>query len=390
MQSVANISLQTQKDVTSSPAAKGTINGTLSLKRYIGPYTYDAPQGFQRVPNGWKLEKMSDNNKRTNNKTFDELLLDKIKGSVNKTKQTRQRIDLRALVSQKSLLGCLIRKKEEEDEKTTRKEERERKKKEKEKEEKTGKEKVNITQKKKKKVEFSSDSEIHMLLWSDDVSEGNKKGKMSKNGKQLKKKRKEDDCEDDEINDDILINEIYDANDAEEKYEESVSESEGEKEVVGSIEMSGNLECYGFGSMEECWKTINPPELEADLIGKWFACIFRNKKTSSLYLGRVTKRSLSDDTNGYACDVELDCLPKKYSTVNCTFEDYKSEEEEDIIIFPISDIISGPLRVKMQPKGNKWEFPQYLQVIKIIDKVKKLGRAALHNIFICNLLKNND
>ena len=96
------------------------------------------------------------------------------------------------------------------------------------------------------------------------VSERNKKGKISKNRKQLKKKRKGDDCEDDETNDDILINEIYDANDAEEKYEESVSESEGEKEVVGSIEMSGNLECYGFGSMEECWKTINPPELEAN------------------------------------------------------------------------------------------------------------------------------
>ena len=98
LQSVANISLQTQRDVTSSPAAKGTINATLSLKRYSGPHPYDAPEGFQWVPNGWKLEKMSDNNKRTNNKTFDELFLDKIKGPVNKTKQTRQRIDLRAQV----------------------------------------------------------------------------------------------------------------------------------------------------------------------------------------------------------------------------------------------------------------------------------------------------
>ena len=88
LQSVANISLQTQKDVTSSPAAKGTINGTLSLKRYIGPCPYDAPEGFQWVPNAWKLEKMSDSNKRTNNKTFDELFLDTIKGPVNKTNAT--------------------------------------------------------------------------------------------------------------------------------------------------------------------------------------------------------------------------------------------------------------------------------------------------------------
>ena len=164
------------------------------------------------------------------------------------------------------------------------------------------------------------------------------------------------------------------------------------KDLVNSTELGSRLQfedidCYGFSSMEECWKKLNPPNKEEELLGEWFACIYTHKKVNSLYFGKVTRRFLSDNDNGYAYALELDCLPKKYSSVDCFFEDYKEGEERDISIFAIHDVISGPLRCRKAQKGNKWEFPQYDLVNKMYNKVVKQDRVATHKSFICNLLE---
>ena len=153
--------------------------------------------------------------------------------------------------------------------------------------------------------------------------------------------------------------------------------------------LGDDLECFGFSSMEECWKKLNPPNKEESLVGKWFAGIYTHKKSSSLYFGKMTRRFLSDNDNGYACAVEIDCLPKKYSSVDCIFEDYKDGDERDVSIFSIEDIISGPLRCKKIGKGYKWEFPQYNQVLKIYNKVLKMNRTGMHKTFICDLMTKN-
>ena len=65
------------------------------LLALIGPYPYEAPDGFKLVPNGWKLEKQV---KPSTPVSFEEMFLDKIKGPVNKQKGKRMKLDLRGKV----------------------------------------------------------------------------------------------------------------------------------------------------------------------------------------------------------------------------------------------------------------------------------------------------
>ena len=66
------------------------------LIKHLGPYPCAAPLGFSWVPNGWKL--VPTNQPKTAEKSFEELFLDKVKGSTSKTKKPKQKLDLRAKV----------------------------------------------------------------------------------------------------------------------------------------------------------------------------------------------------------------------------------------------------------------------------------------------------
>ena len=49
-----------------------------------------------------------------------------------------------------------------------------------------------------------------------------------------------------------------------------------------------------MSTTERCWRFINPPAKEKDLIGKWFAFIYTSKKVQHVYIGKVMMRFLSD------------------------------------------------------------------------------------------------
>ena len=77
----------TQPNNTSSrmPAKNQTLDEKVIPLKHIGlfPY-YPPPEGYQWVPNCWKIEKIEHQTQATSSKSFDELFLDKIKGPINK------------------------------------------------------------------------------------------------------------------------------------------------------------------------------------------------------------------------------------------------------------------------------------------------------------------
>ncbi|XP_057314858.1 uncharacterized protein LOC130656038 [Hydractinia symbiolongicarpus] len=84
----------------------------------IGPFPFDAPLGFQWVPNGWKLEPVSSTPTPTTapivNKSFEELFLNKIKPMEKPGVKKRRKINLAAtVVSDAELLQEIINKESE-------------------------------------------------------------------------------------------------------------------------------------------------------------------------------------------------------------------------------------------------------------------------------------
>ena len=60
--------------------------------------------------------------------------------------------------------------------------------------------------------------------------------------------------------------------------------------------------------MVAVWKSVSPPVAEGDVAGKWFAVVYRgNKSKSSLYIGKVLKRFLTD-VDGPTSALEIECL----------------------------------------------------------------------------------
>ena len=135
-------------------------------------------------------------------------------------------------------------------------------------------------------------------------------------------------------------------------------------------------------SMEDCWRYISPPKKEEEIEKKWVGCIFNSRKTENFFVGRIVRRFLSDDTNGYVCALEVDCLQQKYGVGDNILKEYE-EGKKDVGIFPIYDIICGPLEGEFL--GNrKWLFKQYGDIKAYFEAVKKEDRKFQHQQFVCS------
>ena len=102
------------------------------------------------------------------------------------------------------------------------------------------------------------------------------------------------------------------------------------------------------------------------------ACVFKSTKTPNLYIGKIRKRFLTAEVNekGYVAAVEMDI-----------FREHKALLK-DIDVIPIKDVFMGPLEGIYRENG-KWEFPQYLNVKKIFEKIKNVKRDSIYNTYIC-------
>ena len=136
-----------------------------------------------------------------------------------------------------------------------------------------------------------------------------------------------------------------------------------------------------FLILGECWKGLSPPISETEIVGKWYACIFKAKKKTYLYIGRATRRFLNDE-GGLITALEIDCLEQKLGVTDNVLK----QGQQDIGIFAAKDVICGPLQMFPLQRG-RWECPKYNEIRSLFEKVKKDDREQLYNNFVCSMLK---
>ena len=301
--------LMTQPNDTSSPmpAKNQTLNEKEVLLKHIGPSPYDPPpEGYKRVPNGWKIKKIEHQTKATSSKRFDELFLDKIKGPVNKKKDRFQRYDLRTkAISQPKHLTEFPRKKEEFETKN--------------KKLKTTAKKANQNPKQKKSINTNV-----KVVTSSSESEHEMSSSI---------------------------------------HTDSESENDSEKESIdgNSIEIEHILN-HGMSDnniqniLQKTWDNIFLPVKEQDMKEKWYAIIYMGKKVHHTFIARLQKRFIAD-SDGPVQPIECVCLKEKLGFSDTVFEEEANPRSEIIVI---SDVMIGPLKFGMAGR-RKWNVPKLLE-----------------------------
>jgi len=274
--------------------------------------------GFKWVAQ-WSLQK---DQKSTSNKSFEEIVLDKIKGPQKKETKKRKKVDRETkVITEDEYLEAL---REMEDE------EQEKKNKAKEKKDRAKKKKEGIVNKPKTKV-------------NEDKDEGDL-----------------DEMNDKEMFEDDLENEDLDI-------EEDTEESELIELIESYIEEEEER-------LKEFWKSISPPIAEADVVQKWYAVIYTTKRKSYLYIGKALNRFLVDE-NGPVESLNIDCclIP---SVGNTDVLDLLPPNQPcDVSSFPLANIIQ---RVSVEPlRGRKWKVHNYNKVKSFYDNVVNIDRDSL-------------
>ena len=191
------------------------------------------------------------------NKSFEELLLDKIKGPQEKAPVKRRKIDRKTkVITNQQYLDHLKRYDEEAKQKTLKKAKP------------AARKKRGVVN---KRIEFNDTDESDEELEQDDKNID----------------------ENDEVEEDEEIAEESETSEDEckvmMKYDEDKRKHENGESAVNKSIKKGDRE---GDNLVKLWKSMDPPTSENDLTQKWFGCIFVAKKKSHLYVGKVMRRFL--------------------------------------------------------------------------------------------------
>ena len=127
--------------------------------------------------------------------------------------------------------------------------------------------------------------------------------------------------------------------------------------------------------LKQFWLSLSPPNIEKDIVGKFYAAIYVDSKGRQSYcIGRATKRFLTGQEEK-ASNLELDCL-KPHVGNNIMMEEYP-EDQSDVYIFHISDIFAGPVYMEPLPQ-RKWNVPKLNEIVNYFDKLARIDRMALY------------
>ena len=170
--------------------------------------------------------------------------------------------------------------------------------------------------------------------------EGNKKKKPKKSSPpakkpQPKKKRKEFLVDELESEDSSIEEETE-----EEIVEEDDDEEEEDNEVVGDVESGGSEDVQS--DLVIFWKSLNAPNAEENIVQKWYGCVYYDlKKSPHLYVGKALRRFLVD-VDGPVSGLEIECL-KPHVGIGIILESVPAHHP-DIDVFSVHNIIAGPLK----------------------------------------------
>ena len=325
------------------------------------------------------------------NRSFDELLLDKIKGPASGPKaKKRRKVHMKTkIITDEEVLEELREQERAEKEKAERKEQRKAEREAKKKAQEEAKQVKEAKQReakaakeaKQKGVEEAKETKQSVVTESkeakavtDEVKQRDGKqdtGAIKKNvAKKItyggrKRKRKDDESESEESEED-----------EEEESEESDTESEESEEETSEEESDGEDQESTEEKLIDIWRSVSPPVTEEDVVNKWYGVIYTEKKRSYIYVGKVLKRFL-DDVDGPATGFEIDCL-KPHIGSGTVLESYDYTNYKDISVFPSYNLVFGPLKVEPL-KGNKWSVPEYEELDKFFTKAQDLKRKELFN-----------
>ena len=126
--------------------------------------------------------------------------------------------------------------------------------------------------------------------------------------------------------------------------------------------------------IKEAWKSLSPPVPEDDIIGKWYAVLWADKRSCQLYIAKVLRRFL-EDKRGPISNIQMRCLKLKVGS-GTILED-TAAHCPDIQMFPLCDIIAGPLDV-IPRKGRLFDVTKYEWIMKEhFPNVINIDRSAL-------------
>ena len=121
----------------------------------------------------------------------------------------------------------------------------------------------------------------------------------------------------------------------------------------------------------EFWKSISPPVDENCIKGKWFAAIYKEGNKPSLYVGRALQRFLKDK-DGDVTHLELDCLKPRVGNIDI-LDGYPSGQG-DKYLYPIEDVLGGPLDVVPVPRKQSWRVNKLQNIEYFYETVKSEDR----------------
>ena len=197
-------------------------------------------------------------------------------------------------------------------------------------------------------------------------------------GKRQRKAQKKISFDGNTADDEIEIDENDDvdmpaADDREE--EEGMEEEEDIIEENSSNESDDDDGISDEDVLKKVWRSINSPTTEEEITKGWYGAIYQHQKKSYLYVGKATRRFLSDK-DGPATSIELDCLKPQVGS-GTILQSYDKSQQRDIGIFMLHNVIAGPLRDVEQLKFPKVNVPTYQQLKELYNRVVKIDRESL-------------
>lgn len=185
-------------------------------------------------------------------------------------------------------------------------------------------------------------------------------GKGNGNDSSIEESTDEEEEESTDSDDENSSNESDNSDDSSENDDESQKEMTAEESLL------------------DLWKSLSPPAEESDVIQKWYGCIYETKGKSRLYVGKAIRRFLIE-CNGPISAMEIECL-KPHVGLDSILESVPEHLGRDIEVFPVHNIIGGP--IEMLPlKNNRWNVPSYPQLKKKFEEYLKVDRKALFTKF---------
>ena len=114
-------------------------------------------------------------------------------------------------------------------------------------------------------------------------------------------------------------------------------------------------------------ESYKPPNKEDEVMGKWFDVIYRGGKVPMLHVAKLLHRFL-DDENGPVASVEMECLMAKVGSGD-VLQATPFHLPRDTAIFPLQDVISGPLLDIPKARDSRSYQVQGYENLKILFKI---------------------